>query len=57
MVKSRRTGLAGHVAGMGTNSNTYSCLVIKSVGRKPIENPWPSWEHDNKLKEVWAGFV
>jgi len=36
MGKSKKKGLAGHVAGMGTNSNTYSGLVIKSVRRKPL---------------------
>jgi hypothetical protein len=34
MVKSRSTGLAGNVAGVGTNSNNYNGLVIKSLGRK-----------------------
>ena len=39
MVKSRRTGLAGNVAGVGTNRNNYSGLVMKSLGRKPLGKP------------------
>jgi len=39
IVKLKRTGLEGHVAGKRTNGNTYSGLVIKSVGREPLGKP------------------
>jgi hypothetical protein len=38
MVKSRRTRLAGHVAGMGLTRNAYSGMVMKPEGKKYFAN-------------------
>jgi hypothetical protein len=39
MIKSRRIGWAGHVAGMGEKRNAYRILVGKPEGKRPLGTP------------------
>jgi hypothetical protein len=41
MIKSRRMRWAGHVARMGEKRNTYSLLVGKPEGKRPLGRPRP----------------
>jgi hypothetical protein len=43
MIKSRRTRLAGHVAGMGEMRNTWRILVGKPEGKRPLGRPRRWW--------------
>jgi hypothetical protein len=39
IIKSRRMGLAGHVARMGEKRNAYRLLVGKPEGKRPLGRP------------------
>jgi hypothetical protein len=49
MIKSRRVRLAVHVAHMGEMRNTYSILVGKPEGKRPLGRPRRGWEDDMKV--------
>jgi hypothetical protein len=43
MIKSRRMGWAGHVAGMGEKRNAYRILVEKLEGKRLLGRPRHKW--------------
>jgi hypothetical protein len=49
MVKSRRTGLAGHVARMGEKRNAYRILVGKPEGKRPLGSQRHRWVDNIKM--------
>jgi len=58
MIKSRRTGWAGHVARRGERRGVYRVLVRRREGRRPLGSPRHRWE-DNIKKDLqyvgWGG--
>jgi hypothetical protein len=57
MIKSRRMGWAGHVAGMGERRGAYRNLVGKPKGKRQLGNPRCRWE-DIKMdlqESGWGG--
>jgi hypothetical protein len=52
--KSTRTEWPRHVARMGKKINTYTILVGKNEGKKPLGKPGRRWEDNNKgnVKEI-----
>jgi hypothetical protein len=58
MIKSRRMGLAGHVARTGAKRNAYRTLVGKPEGKRLLGRRKHAWEDNIKLylKEIgWGG--
>ena len=57
VIKSRRTGWAGHVARMGERKGVCKVLVGKPEGRRPLRKPRRRWEDNIKmdLQEVERG--
>jgi hypothetical protein len=58
MIKSRRMRWAGYVARMGKKRNTYSILVGKPEGKRPLGRVGSRWVNNIKvdLREVgWGG--
>jgi len=49
VVKSRRTGWAGHVARMGEGRDVYRVLVGKLEGKRPLGRPRSRWEDNIKM--------
>jgi hypothetical protein len=43
MIKSRRMGLAGHIARMEETINAYKMLVQKPLGKRPLKIPKRIW--------------
>jgi hypothetical protein len=43
VIKSRRLGTVGHVARTGEMRNSYSILVEKPEGKRPLVRPWRRW--------------
>jgi hypothetical protein len=56
-IKSRRMGLAGHVARMGEGRSVYGILVGKPEGKRLLERLRRRWEHGIKtdLREIGWG--
>ena len=59
VIKSRRMGLTGHVAGMGERRCAYRVLVGKPEGKSPLARPRNRWEDNIKidLQEVGCGVM
>jgi hypothetical protein len=57
VIKSRRMGLAGHVARMGGGRGAYRVLVGRPEGRRPLDSPRRRLEDNIKmdLQEVGCG--
>jgi len=62
-LKSRRTGLAGHVARMGDRKFAYSFVVGKCEFQRPLGSPGNRW-FDNIEMDLqgvvwwsWTGFI
>jgi len=57
MVRSRRTGWAGHVARTGDRRGAYRVLVGRAEGKKPLGRPMCGWEGNIKmdLQEIGLG--
>jgi len=55
VIKSRRIGWAGHVAGMGEKSGAYRILVEKSEGKIPFRRPWLRWDDNILISMKWDG--
>jgi hypothetical protein len=58
MIKSRRMGLAWHVARTGQKRRAYTILVGKPKGKRPLGRPRRRWEDNIKmdLREIgWGG--
>jgi hypothetical protein len=49
MIKSRRMRWAGHVARMGEKRNTYSILVRKPEGKRPLGRQRRRWVGNIKI--------
>jgi hypothetical protein len=57
-IKSRRLGLAGHVARMGEVRNVYRVLMGKPEGERPLERPRRRLEDGIKMglrENGWGG--
>ena len=54
VIKSRRLGWTGHVAGMGKGRGVYRVLVGKPGGKRPLGRPRRRWED---LQEVGCGVM
>jgi hypothetical protein len=50
IIKSRRMGLAGHVARMGEKSNVYRLLIRKQEGKRPQGRPRSRWINNIKME-------
>jgi hypothetical protein len=59
MIKSRRMGLAGHVAWIREERVVYRVLVGKPEGKRPLGRPRHRWEDISKMnfQEVGCGGV
>jgi hypothetical protein len=68
MIKSRRMGCAGHVAGMGKKKNAYRILVGKPGGKRLLGRPRRRWVDNIKMdlretgrddmdRDQWRAFV
>jgi len=59
MIKSRRMGWAGHVAGMGEERGVYRVLVVKPEGKRPLGRPRRRWVDNIRmdLQEVGCGYM
>jgi hypothetical protein len=60
VIKSRRTGWAGHTARMGWMRNTYIILVRKRERKRPLRRPRRRWDDNIRmdLREVdWEGVI
>jgi hypothetical protein len=58
MIKSRRMRWAGHVARLGEKRNTYTILVGKPEGKRPLGKPRRRWDDNIKMdfSEIgWGG--
>jgi hypothetical protein len=59
-VKSRRMGLAGHVARIGEERKVYNVLVGKPEGKRPLRRPRRRWEDgvrmDLTVSEIGLGW-
>jgi hypothetical protein len=55
IIKTRRVRLAGHVAGMGEKRNTYTLLVGKPEGRRPLGKPRRKWLDNIRMDLVEVG--
>jgi hypothetical protein len=59
IIKSRRVRWAGHVARMGEKRNTYSLLVGRPEGRRPLGRPTHRWVDNIKMdladRMGWCG--
>jgi hypothetical protein len=61
VIKSRRTGWAGHVARMRKRRSLYRFLVGKPEGKRPLWRPGHRWEDNIKMDiqevgmGVWTG--
>jgi hypothetical protein len=51
IIKPRRVGWEGHVAGMGANKNSYRILVEKPEEERPLTRPRYRWV-DNIKKDL-----
>jgi hypothetical protein len=49
VIKSRRTGWAGHVARMGEGRGVYRVLVGRPEGKRPLGRPRRTWEDNTKM--------
>jgi hypothetical protein len=49
VIKSRRMGLAGHVARIGEERGLYRVLVGKPEQKRPLGRPRRGWEDDIKM--------
>jgi hypothetical protein len=49
MIKSRRTGWAGHVARSGERRCAYRVLVRRPEGTRPLGRPRHRWEDNIKM--------
>jgi hypothetical protein len=49
IIKSRRMGLAGHVASTGENRNTFRILLGKPEGKRPLGRPRRRWVDNIKI--------
>jgi hypothetical protein len=56
VIKSRRMGLAGHVACMGERRGAYMVLVGIPEGKRPFGRPIQRWEHDIQLNVQKVGW-
>jgi hypothetical protein len=59
VIKSRRMGWTGHLAGKGEGRGVYRVLVGKPEGKRPLERPRCRWE-DNinaDIQEVGRGVM
>jgi hypothetical protein len=58
-IKSRRMGLAGHVARMGEEMNVYRVLMGKRGGKRPLGRPRRRWEDGIRMdhREIGWGSV
>ena len=52
VIKSRRTGWAGHVAHMAEGRGVHKVLVGKPEGERPLGRPRHGWE-DNIKMDLW----
>jgi hypothetical protein len=57
IIKSRRIGLAGHVAQMGEKLNGYRLLVGKPEGKRPLGRPTRRWVDNIKMDLVEVRLV
>ena len=48
VIKSRRMGLAGHVARMGYRRGVYRVLLGRPEGKRPLGRPRHTWEGNIK---------
>jgi hypothetical protein len=60
MIKSMRTGWAGHAARIREKRNAYRVLVGKPEGKRPLGKPGHRWENHTKMRSykyriVWYG--
>jgi len=55
VIKSRRMGLVGNVAGTGAMTNAYNILVGKFEGKRQPGRPRRRWEYNIRMyfKEIW----
>jgi hypothetical protein len=49
VIKSRRMGLAGHVARMDRGRGVYGVFVRKPEGKRPLKRPKRRWEDNIKM--------
>jgi hypothetical protein len=49
MIKSRKMGWAGYVAGMGKRRGVYRVWVGKPKGKRPLGRPSLRWEDNIKM--------
>jgi hypothetical protein len=56
MMKSRRTGWAGHVARMGEKRNLCRILVGKPAGKRPLGRPRRRWVDHIKMDLTELGW-
>jgi hypothetical protein len=49
MIKSRRMGCVGHIAGMREKRNAYRIMVGKPEGKRPLGIPRRRWVNNVKM--------